>query len=123
MTRSGTNNVRGTARYDFRDEKFDAPNYFAPRDANGDWTKPPLEFRNFEGAIGGPIRQETSCFFLGQQHRTINRFTSPTRQTIPTSAELSGNFAQRLRGADGQVGTADDTLLRDPATGQPFPVT
>ena len=121
MTRSGTNSLRGTARYDFRDEKFDAPNYFAAKDASGNKIKPPLEFRNFEGAIGGPISRNKLFFFLGQQYRTINRFTSPTRQTIPTSAELNGNFALRLRGADGQVGTADDTILRDPTTGQPFP--
>jgi Carboxypeptidase regulatory-like domain len=121
VTRSGTNSLRGTARYDFRDEKFDAPNYFAAKDASGNKIKPPLEFRNFEGAIGGPIARNKLFFFLGQQYRTINRFTSPTRQTIPTSAELNGNFALRLRGADGQVGTADDTILRDPTTGQPFP--
>ena len=121
VTRSGTNSLRGTARYDFRDEKFDAPNYFAAKDASGNKIKPPLEFRNFEGAIGGPISRNKLFFFLGQQYRTINRFTNPTRQTIPTSAELNGNFALRLRGADGQVGTADDTILRDPTTGQPFP--
>jgi hypothetical protein len=121
VTRSGTNSLKGTARYDLRDEKFDAPNYFAAKDASGNKIKPPLEFRNFEGAIGGPIRRNKLFFFLGQQHRTINRFTSPTRQTIPTSAELNGNFALRLRGPDGQVGTSDDTLLRDPSTGQPFP--
>jgi hypothetical protein len=121
VTRSGTNNLKGTARYDLRDEKFDAPNYFAARDANGNRIKPPLEFRNFEGAIGGPIRRNKLFFFLGQQHRTINRFTNPTRQTIPTSAELGGNFAFRLRGADGQVGTTDDGILRDPTTGLQFP--
>jgi len=121
VTRSGTNNLRGTARYDFRDEKFDAPNYFAAKDASGNKIKPPLEFRNFEGAIGGPISRNKLFFFVGQQYRTINRYTSPTRQTLPTSAELNGNFALRLRGPDGQVGTADDTLLRDPTTGQPFP--
>src|SRR4030095_11613395 len=32
----------------------------------------------------------------------------------------NGNFAFRLRGADGQVGTADDGVLRDTPTGQPF---
>ena len=121
VTRSGTNSLKGTARYDLRDEKFDAPNYFAAKDAAGNKIKPPLDFRNFEGAIGGPISRNKLFFFLGQQYRTINRYTSPTRQTIPTSAELNGNFALRLRGADGQVGTADDTILRDPATGQPFP--
>lgn len=121
VTRSGTNRIQGTARYDIRDEKFDAPNYFATRDASGNRTKPPLEFRNFEGAIGGPIRRNRLFFFVGQQHRTINRFTSPTRQTLPTSAELNGDFSFRLRGTDGIVGTADDGVLRDPVSGQQFP--
>lgn len=120
VTRSGTNRFRGTARFDIRDEKFDAPNYFAPRDASGNRTKPPLEFRNFEGALGGPIIRNKLFFFGGQQYRTINRFTNPSRQTLPTTAELNGDFSVRLRGADGLVGTADDGVLRDPQTGQPF---
>jgi hypothetical protein len=121
VTRSGTNELRGTVRYDLRDEKFDEPNYFAAKDANGNKTKPPLEFRNFEGAIGGPLIRNRLFFFAGQQRRTINRFTSPARQTLPTLAELSGDFSVRLRGADGQVGTADDGVLRDPLSGTAFP--
>ena len=120
VTRSGTNRYRGTARYDLRDEKFDSPNYFAPRNAAGERTKPPLEFRNFEGALGGPIIKNKLFFFGGQQYRTINRFTNPSRQTLPTTAELNGDFSFRLRGADGLVGTADDGVLRDPQTGEQF---
>lgn len=121
VTRSGTNRFQGTARYDIRDDKFDAPNEFAPLDANGNRTKPPLEFRNFEGALGGPIIRNRLFFFGGQQYRTINRFTNPSRQTLPTTAELNGDFSFRLRGADGLVGTADDGVLRDPQTGEQFP--
>ncbi|MCC6164655.1 MAG: TonB-dependent receptor [Acidobacteria bacterium] len=121
VTRSGTNRYRGTARFDIRDEAFDEANYFAPRDANGARIKAPLEFRNFEGALGGPIVRNRLFFFVGQQYRTINRFTNPSRHTLPTSAELNGDFSVRLRGADGIVGTADDGVLRDAATGQPFP--
>src|SRR5690606_5396234 len=121
VTRSGTNRFRGTARYDIRDEKFDAANAFAPLDADGKRTKPPLEFRNFEGALGGPIVRNKLFFFGGQQYRTINRFTNPSRQTLPTTAELNGDFSYRLRGADGIVGTEDDGVLRDPLTGEPFP--
>lgn len=120
VTRSGTNQYRGTLRYDVRDDKFDSPNEFAPLDANGKRTKPPLEFRNFEGALGGPIIRNRLFFFGGQQYRTINRFTNPSRQTLPTTAELGGDFSFRLRGADGVVGTADDGVLRDPLTGQQF---
>jgi hypothetical protein len=120
VTRSGTNKYRGSARYDFRDERFDEPNYFAPRDANGNRTKPALEFRNFEGALGGPVIRSRVFFFGGQQYRVINRYTNPSRQTMPTRAELAGNFSVRLRGGDGIVGTADDGVLRDPTTGQQF---
>jgi hypothetical protein len=121
VTRSGTNRFQGSARYDFRDEKFDEPNFFAARDANGNRTKPDLEFRNFEGAVGGPIIRNKLFFFGGQQYRVINRFTNPSRQTMPTRAELSGDFALRLRGTDNIVGTQDDGVLRDPTTGQQFP--
>jgi hypothetical protein len=121
VTRSGTNQYRGTLRYDVRDEKFDSPNAFAPLDASGNRTKPPLEFRNFEGALGGPVLRNRLFFFGGQQYRTINRFTNPSRQTLPTTAELNGDFSFRLRGADGVVGTADDGVLRDPLTGAQFP--
>jgi Carboxypeptidase regulatory-like domain/TonB dependent receptor len=120
VTRSGTNRFNGTARYDFRDEKFDEPNYFAARDAAGNRTKPELEFRNVEAALGGPIVKNRLFFFGGQQYRTINRFTNPARQTLPTSAELNGDFSLRLRGTDGIVGTADDGVLRDPTTNAPF---
>jgi hypothetical protein len=120
VTRSGTNKIRGSARYDFRDERFDEPNYFAARDANGNRTKPDLEFKNVEAGIGGPIVKNRVFFFGGQQYRRINRFTNPSRQTMPTSAELNGDFSFRLRGTDGIVGTADDVLLRDPTTNAPF---
>jgi hypothetical protein len=121
VTRSGTNRFQGTARYDFRDEKFDEPNFFAARDANGNKTKPELEFRNFEGALGGPVLRNKLFFFGGQQYRVINRFTNPSRQTMPTRNELAGDFAFRLRGTDNIVGTADDGVLRDPTTGLQFP--
>jgi Carboxypeptidase regulatory-like domain len=121
VTRSGTNRFSGSGRYDLRDEAFDEPNYFAARDAAGNRTKPELEFRNIEAGIGGPIVKNKLFFFGGQQYRTINRFTNPARQTMPTSAELNGDFAFRLRGADGIVGTGDDGVLRDPVSNTPFP--
>jgi hypothetical protein len=120
VTRSGTNRISGSARYDFRDERFDEPNYFAARDASGNRTKPDLEFKNVEAGIGGPIVKNRLFFFGGQQYRKINRFTNPSRQTLPTSAELNGDFSVRLRGGDGIVGTADDGVLRDPTTNAPF---
>lgn len=123
VTKSGTNRLSGTARYDFRDESFDKPNYFAPLDANGKKTNPSLAFRNFEGAVGGPLMTNKLFFFGGQQYRTINKYTTPTRRTMPTMAELNGNFSNSfpMRGTDGIIGTADDVKLIDPLTGLQFP--
>ncbi|MEO8520835.1 MAG: TonB-dependent receptor [Acidobacteriota bacterium] len=121
VTKSGTNRIGGTARFDYRDEALDTANYFAARDAAGNRTKPALGFRNVEAAVGGPIVRNKLFFFGGQQYRTINRFTNPSRQTLPTRADLAGDFSFRLRGADGVVGTADDGVLVDPLTGQGFP--
>ncbi|HEV8593331.1 MAG TPA: hypothetical protein VGQ55_14605, partial [Pyrinomonadaceae bacterium] len=44
----------------------------------------------------------------------IHRFAASTDQTLPTTAELNGDFSFRLRGADGIVGTTDDGFLKDP---------
>lgn len=47
---NGTNRLAGTGRFDYRDESLDKPNYFAARDAQGNRTKPALEFRHVEAA-------------------------------------------------------------------------
>ena len=57
VTKSGTNSYKGSAFTLMRDEKFDAANYFAPKDANGKRIKGQLDFRDFGGALGGPIQK------------------------------------------------------------------
>ena len=90
VTRSGTNKFQGTARYDFRDEKFDEPNYFAALDANGNKTKPDLEFKNFEGAFGGPVLRNKLFFFGGQQY--------PHHQPLHEPGAADPADARRARG-------------------------
>src|SRR5207248_3042161 len=53
-------------------------------------------------------------FFFGEEWKSIHRFAATSNPTLPTTAELNGDFSFRLRGADGIVGTADDGVLRDP---------
>ncbi len=85
VTKSGTNRLLGTARFDFRDEALDEPNYFAPRDAAGNRTKPSLEFRNIEGALGGPILRNRLFFFVGQQYPD----DQPVHQSVaPDAADI-----------------------------------
>jgi hypothetical protein len=114
VTRSGTNRLSGSVFEFFRHDGLDAANYFSPRDANGNQIKQRLRFNDYGGAVGGPIRKDRLFFFVGQEYKSIRRQTNPTRQSVPTTAELGGDFSLRLRGTDGIVGTADDGFLRDP---------
>jgi hypothetical protein len=59
VTRAGSNLFRGTAFEFFRDDAFDAPNYFEPRDR----PRPPLRQHQFGGTIGGPLAESRTFFF------------------------------------------------------------
>jgi hypothetical protein len=106
-TRGGGNELHGSVFEFLRNDKLDARNFFAT-----DVRK--LRFNDFGYVIGGPIIKNKFFFFGGQEWKYIRRTLDPMRRTMPTTADLSGDFSYRLRGADGIVGTRDDGVLRDP---------
>jgi hypothetical protein len=124
VTKSGTNEFKGSLLEVYRNDRFHAANFFAPRDPNGKRIKAKEDFHNYGGGIGGPIFRNRLFFFTGVEFRSLDRQESPQRRTLPTRAELQGNFNARILGPDGVAGTADDSgipdSLRNPATGQPF---
>src|SRR3989440_6009498 len=61
ITKSGTNDVHGSAYEFFRNNNLDAKNLLS---APGFDT---LRFNQFGGALGGPIRKEKSFYFLGYE--------------------------------------------------------
>lgn len=107
VTRSGGNDFHGSAFEFLRNDKLDARSFFAP-------IRPTLRFNNFGYSIGGPIVKDKLFFFGGQEWKYIRRLSAAQRRTVPSLAELNGDFSFRLRGPDGVVGTADDGVLRDP---------
>ena len=125
VTRSGTNRFSGSVFETFRDESLHAPNHFAPRDPSGKPIKAKEDFHDYGGGIGGPIVRNKLFFFTGLEFKSLDRQEGPQRRTLPTRAELQGNFSARILGPDGVAGTADDNnianSLINPATGQPFP--
>lgn len=125
VTKSGTNQFKGSLTETFRDESLHAPNHFAPRDPSGKPIKAKEDFHNYGGALGGPIVKNRLFFFTGVEFRSLDRQESPQRRTLPTRAELRGDFSARVLGPDGVAGTADDNgianSLINPATGQAFP--
>lgn len=114
ITRSGTNRISGSAFEFFRHDGLDAANHFSPLGADGKRIKQRLRFNDYGGAFGGPIRKDRMFFFVGQEYKNIRRQTNPVQRSVPTTAELKGDFSLRLRGADQIVGTADDGFIRDP---------
>ncbi len=112
VTRSGGNDFHGSAFEFLRNDKLDARSFFAP-------VRPSLRYNNFGYSFGGPIFKDKLFFFGGQEWKYIRRLSAAQRRTVPTLAELNGDFSFRLRGADGIVGTNDDGLLRDPDSGLP----
>ena len=107
VTRGGTNEFHGGAFENFRNDKLDAREFFAAE-------RRKLRFNHFGWNFGGPLIKDKFFFFGGMEWKKIRRSTDATRRTLPTTAELNGDFSARLRGPDNVVGTADDGVLRDP---------
>ena len=56
VTRSGSNDVHGSAFYYLRNDRFDSKNAF-------DLQKSPLDLKQFGGSIGGPLHKGRAFFF------------------------------------------------------------
>jgi outer membrane receptor protein involved in Fe transport len=101
-TKSGTNRLRGTGYYYFRDEQFDANTFFAER---AGLDKPANDQDQFGVNVGGPIARNRAFFFVDYEGTRITRGVLRTGR-VATAAERQGVFA---------------SAIRDPLTGQPFP--
>src|SRR6202142_537685 len=86
ITRSGTNRFHGALWEFFRNDVFDATNYFAA-------TTEPLKQNQFGGTFGGPVRKDKS-FFFGYFEGFRNRQGETDSSTVPSVAEQQGNFAE-----------------------------
>ena len=91
VTRSGGNQFHGGVREYVRNNRFDAAPNGSPNAAHG--LRTPLRFNDFGWNLGGPILHHKLFFFAGQEWKRIRQFAAPQVQTIPTTAELSGNFS------------------------------
>ncbi len=102
VTKSGTNEIHGTA-YDFyRNEGFDSNDFFSKR---ANLPKPPNDQNQFGANIGGPIRKDQAFFFADYEGTRITRgVTRITR--VPSASDRAGIFS---------------TAIKDPVTGLPFP--
>ena len=107
VSRSGTNEIHGTAYEFLRNDAFDARNAFAR-------TRLPLRYNQYGAAVGGPfIKNRTFGFFNWEEYRLAR--SSPRILTVPVPDFLRGNFGE-LRTASGA-----GIPLFDPDTTKPNP--
>ncbi|MGB2673208.1 MAG: carboxypeptidase regulatory-like domain-containing protein [Candidatus Acidiferrum sp.] len=90
VTKSGTNAFHGSA-YDFvRNTIFDANNFFSNLDGQPRQT---LHRNQYGGTVGGPIKRDKLFFFLAYQKQDLSEESVSSQVTLPTAAELQGNFS------------------------------
>jgi hypothetical protein len=104
-TRSGTNNIHGSAYEFLRNTVLNARNYFQQ-------TTPPFKLNQFGGTAGGPIEKDHTFFFFAAEDLQQRSSPNPISITVPTAAELQGNFSALL---------GKGIAIFNPATGQPYP--
>ncbi|MEZ5419519.1 MAG: TonB-dependent receptor [Vicinamibacterales bacterium] len=66
VTRSGTNQVRGTTYGFFRDDALNAPNALSG-------TTLPMSQQQFGGSLGGPIRRGRTFYFANAERRVLDQ--------------------------------------------------
>ena len=87
VTKSGTNNLHGSAFEFGRNSKFNAADFLSGR-------KDGLKRNQFGGTIGGPIVRDKVFFFAGLQATTTRQNPLDQVSFVPTAAMLTGDFTQ-----------------------------
>src|SRR5207302_5707133 len=101
VTKSGSNQLHGSAFEFLRNGDLNARNFFA---ADHDL----LKRNQFGGSVGGPIKKDKLFFFGTYQGTIIRNVSLGNTATVLTDAQRNGNFSALSR------------QLVDPFTKQPF---
>jgi len=102
VTKNGTNQFSGALFEYFRNDALDARNFFSP-------SMTELRYNDFGWDLGGPIKRNKLFFFAGEDWKRLRQNAAPVRSSLPTTAELVGNFA----------GTGH--TIDEPGTKTPYP--
>jgi len=89
VTRSGSNQLHGTAYEFFRNEVFDARNFFAPKNEPA----PRYQRNQFGFSLGGPVVKNRTFFFMDYEGRRLREGRTLVTN-VPTALERIGNFSQ-----------------------------
>jgi hypothetical protein len=116
-TKSGTNELHGSAYEFLRNDKFDGANFFANRSGSA---KPSLRQNQFGATVGGPVIRNRTFYFFSYQGTRIRRGKS-FLSTVPSQAARNGDFANEGLNRNRIFDPATTTGTGAAATRQPFP--
>lgn len=102
VTKSGTNQFRGSAYEFLRNDAMDAKQFFAVE-------KGKLRRNHYGATLGGPLLHNRTFFFGAYEGIQERQGQTRSGVIVPTAAERTGDFSQSVR------------KPRDPLTGQLFP--
>ncbi len=86
VTKSGTNQVHGSAFLFHNDQHLNARNFFLKG------SKPVGIYNNFGGTVGGPIKKN-KLFFFGSFDGTASKTSANGLFTVPTADQRAGDFS------------------------------
>ena len=115
VTRSGTNELHGSAYEFLRNSSLDAKNFFDDRTRK----IPPFRRNQFGGAIGGPIQKNRTFFFA--DYEGIRQSTGISTLTfVPSQNARAGQLCSNPAGADPSNPCIPTTVTVDPAASSFF---
>jgi hypothetical protein len=118
VSRSGTNDFRGSLFEFHRNKALNANTFFGSR---AGLDKPPFVQNNFGGSLGGPVFED-KLFFFGNYEAFRNREGVLFRRTVPTAAMKRGDFSDYRNAATGAVVPISDPWtqcgINNPGTGR-----
>ncbi|MDQ2844647.1 MAG: TonB-dependent receptor [Acidobacteriota bacterium] len=88
VTKSGTNNIHGSAFIFHNDQHLNARNFFLSPTTD----KPVGIYNNYGGTIGGPIKKDKLFYFVSFDG-TNQKTSANGIYTVPTAAQRAGNFS------------------------------
>jgi len=89
VTRSGSNEIHGSAYEFFRNDVLAANNFFNNRFGI---SRPPLRWNDFGFTVGGPVVKSKTFFFYSQEWRRVITYNTFTSGELPTAAEIGGTL-------------------------------
>src|SRR6266852_5287987 len=131
--KSGTNQLHGSAYEFLRNDKLDSNDFFLNRAGQ---QRPKLTFNQFGFSAGGPIfvpklyNGRDRTFFFGNFEGFRQRLAKAITTTVPTAAQLAGDFSQTFNSAGQLVVVANPftahpgpsgTVIRDPFPNNQIP--